>query len=421
MTTSYREGAPSVNHPEACVTSSPSSTTAPQADECSRSRRSSSEDAGILGGKTRITCPLTVVNGLDFLKVSFWLAWDSTEIFRELDALKTCVQSTEENSIPYHAPGGFDWNLHRTGTSRYSYRLSSGDLTLLLNTRRGDGVVPTARLEIGSLSCWSPGFFTIYERMIQWLKALGASIVKEIVSEVHLAADFLHTDISTLSIENEDRWVSRVHKFNIHRDRRKLSGITMGKGDIMLRIYDKVLELRNSPHKQVVFAEIWKAFVYDQFPVTRVEFQIRRTVINEFENKIITVKNLLFSLQALWTYCTHSWSRFCEKAVDRNHNQSKASNASFWDTVAHLNWTGIHKIERKKRRKNKSLDHIRANMRGMAMTAGAFHDISSDDLEQIIEIAQNIISVDLSRLFKEDSHSFITKMNRKKNEIYANI
>lgn len=55
------------------------------------------------------------------------------------------------------------------------------------------------------------------------------------------------------------------------------------------------------------------------------------------------------------------------------------------------------------------------------MTAGAFHDISSDDLEQIIEIAQNIISVDLSRLFKEDSHSFITKMNRKKNEIYANI
>lgn len=421
MTVSYREGASSVNCTEVPATSSSSSTPIIPDHDYSISRLSSSEDVGILGGKTRITCPLTVVNGLDFLKVSFWLEWDSTELFRELEALKTLVQFTEDNSIPYHAPGGFDWNLHRTGTSRYSYRLTSGDLTLLLNTRKSDGVVPTARLEIGSLSCWSPGFFTIYERMIKWLKALGASIAKEIVSEVHLAANFIQTDINALGIEDENRWVSRVHKFNIHWDRRKLSGITMGKGDIMLRIYDKVLELRNSPHKQVVFAEIWKAFVYDQFPVTRVEFQIRRAVINEFENKIITVKNLLFSFQALWTYCTHSWSRFCSKAVDRNHNQSKANNAFFWDTVAQLDWTGVHKVERKKRRRNKSLDHIRANMRGMAMTAGAFHDISSDDLEQIIEISQNIISVDLSRLFKEDSHSFITKMNRKKNEIYANI
>ncbi len=365
--------------------------------------------------------PPIVVNGLDFLKVSFWLDWDSTELFRELEDLKAFVQLTEENSTPYHAPGGFDWNLQRTGTSRYNFRLTSGDLTLLLNTRRCDGVVPTARLEIGSLSCWSPGFFTIYERMIQWLKALGATIVKEIVSEVHLAADFLQTDINTLGIENEERWVSRVHKFNIHRDRRKLSGITMGKGDIMLRIYDKVLELQNSPHKQAVFAEIWEAFVYNQFPVTRVEFQIRRAVINEFDNKIITVKNLLFSLQALWIYCTISWSRFCEKTVDRNHNQSKANNAPFWETASRLNWTGVHEIERKKRRQNKSLDHIRANMRGMAMSAGAFNDAPSDDLLKIIEISQNMLAVDLTRLFEEDSYLFVTKMNRKKNEIYANI
>jgi hypothetical protein len=322
---------------------------------------------------------------------------------------------------PYHAPGGFDWNLHRTGTSRYNFRLSSGDLTLLLNTRRSDGVIPTARLEIGSLSCWSPGFFTIYERMIQWLKILGATIVKEVVSEVHLAADFVQTDINTLGIENEGRWVSRVHKFNIHRDRRKLSGITMGKGDIMLRIYDKVLELLNSPHKQDVFADIWGAFVYNQFPVTRVEFQIRRAVIDEFDKKIVTVKNLLFSLQSLWTYCTLSWSRFCEKNIDRNHNQSKAKNDPFWEIATHLKWTGLHEIERKKRRENKSIYHIRSNMRGMAMSASAFHDIRSDDLPKIIEIGQKIIAEDLTRSFEEDSHSFVTKMNRKKNEIYSNI
>jgi hypothetical protein len=60
-------------------------------------------------------------------------------------------------------------------------------------------------------------------------------------------------------------------------------------------------------------------------------------------------------------------------------------------------------------------------MRGMAMSAGAFNDTPSDDLKKIIAISQDILSVDLTRLFEEDSHSFITKMNRKKNEIYVNI
>jgi hypothetical protein len=373
------------------------------------------------GGKTRITCPLTVVNGLDFLKVSFWLDWDSNNLLRELENLKTVAQSFDNDSIPFHAPGGFDWNLHRAGTSQYTFRLTSGDLTFLLNTRQSDGVVPTARLEIGSLSCWSPGFFTIYERMILWLKALGASIVKETVSEVHLAADFINTDITSLGIANEDRWVSRVHKFNTHNDRRKLSGITLGKGDIMLRIYDKVLELNRSQHKQEVFAEIWGVIVYNQLPVTRVEFQIRRTVLNEFEKKIVNVNSLLCSLQSLWTYCTQSWSRFCENSVNRNHNQSKAINSIFWNTVSSINWTGIHTIERKKRRKNKNIDQLRANMRGMAMSLGAFDDANPEDLDHIIGFSQKLLAEDLTRLYKEDIYTFTERMKRKRNEIYVNI
>lgn len=195
---------------------------------------------------------------------------------KELDRLKELAQSTDKDCLPLHFPGGFDWNVHRTGTSRYNFRLTSGDLTLLINKRGSDGVVPTTKLDIGSVSCWSPGFATIYERVKRWLEVLGAKVVKEIVSEVHLTADCINTDISKLDIDNEDRWVSRVHKFSIHKDRRRLSGIVLGKGDIMLRIYDKVLELAYSPHKQEVFAEMWGFFIYNQSPVTRVEFQLRR-------------------------------------------------------------------------------------------------------------------------------------------------
>ena len=373
------------------------------------------------GGKTRITCPLTVVNGLDFLKISFWLEWDSGDLFGDLDHLKEYIQCGEDNSASFHVPGGFDWNLHRTGTARYKYRLTTGDLTLLLNRRRSDGVVPTARLEIGSLSCWSPGFFPIYERIIRWLKVLGASIIRESISEVHLAADFVGTNINFLHIEDEARWVSRVHKFNIHKDRRKLSGITLGKGNIMLRVYDKVLELQNSPHKQIVFAEIWGTEIYTERPVTRVEFQLRRSVLKEFENKIETVKSLLFSLKALWQYCTLSWCRFCQQAVDRNHNQSKAKNSAFWDTASSLEWTGVQNIERKKRRQNKSIDQIKANMRGIAMTVSAFYDPHPEDLDHIVGISQDILRDELTKLYKDDLPTFTERMKRKRNEIYSNI
>jgi len=73
--------------------------------------------------------------------------------------------------------------------------------------------------------------------------------------------DFLNTDISSLGIEDEDQWVSRVHKFNNHKDRKMLSGITLGKGDIMLKIYEKALELERSKNKQEVFAYLWGTFI----------------------------------------------------------------------------------------------------------------------------------------------------------------
>lgn len=181
------------------------------------------------------------------------------------------------------------------------------------------------------------------------------------------------------------------------------------------------MELDGSPHKQDVFAEIWGSFVYNQVPVTRVEFQLRRKVLNEFEDKITTVKNLLFSLQALWKYCTQSWSRFCQNIVNRNHNQSKAIDSFFWASISNINWTGVHTIERKKRRKNKNLDQIRANMRGMAMTLCAGHDAHPEDLDHIIGLSQKLLAKDLTQLYEEDLHTFTERMKRKRNEIYVNI
>jgi hypothetical protein len=136
--------------------------------------------------------PCRVCRGLDFLKVSFWLDWNKFEadFLGILDFMKKQVQETEKDCVPVFKENGFDWNLYRTGTSKYAFRLKSGDITLMFSKRKADNQIPNCRLEIGSLSCWSPGFFPIYERAKSFLSGYGAKIVKERVSEAHLAADF---------------------------------------------------------------------------------------------------------------------------------------------------------------------------------------------------------------------------------------
>ncbi|WP_306545852.1 hypothetical protein, partial [Desulfobulbus sp.] len=299
--------------------------------------------------------PFRVVRNLDFLKVSFHLEWDlNVNSFLDiLDMMKKKVQDTEKDSIPVFKENGFDWNLYRTGTPKYSFRIKSGDVTLMFSRRKASHDIPNCRLEIGSLSCWSPGFFAIYERAKTFLAVYGAKIVKETVSEAHLAADFIGTDIKAVDLSDQSKWIAKARDFNphdkipVHRGRdpepepdeldfnphytnRRFTGLDIGKGNLMLRVYDKVTELKRTRaiHKQQIFSEIWGMKQYDDQSVTRVEYQVRRPKLREFadseDKRIDTVADLAGALRSLWAYLTTEWTRHTSNPVNRNHNQGKA-------------------------------------------------------------------------------------------------
>src|SRR5690606_32266375 len=103
-------------------------------------------------------------------------------------------------------------NLQRTGTSKFSYRLKAGDVTLLFSTRTSKGNIPNFRLEIGSLTSQTWLFQTINDIRL-WLERQGAEFEKEQVSEVHLAADFIGLDLQSQGIEDQKRWIQRSHSF----------------------------------------------------------------------------------------------------------------------------------------------------------------------------------------------------------------
>ncbi|ADW17500.1 hypothetical protein Despr_1336 [Desulfobulbus propionicus DSM 2032] len=398
--------------------------------------------------QARLTSGLPVVRdspfrGLDFLKVSFWIEWNPliNNFLGILESMKKQVQDTEKDSIPVIKENGFDWNLYRTGAKMYTFRLRSGDITLMFNRRKANGEIPNCRLEIGSLSCWSPGFFAIYDRVKTFLACYGGKVVKERVSEVHLAADFVGVDIKTTDLENRCHWIALARdedeygglkvtkrepdpeelEFNRHYSNRKFSGITIGSDGMMFRGYDKVLELKRkrATNKQQVFAEIWGVNTYDEQPVTRIEYQLRRPKLREFSdregNRINTVCDLVNSLKSLWAYLTTEWTRHTESPVNRNHNQTKAKVSEFWQKVQAVVWTGVFGYIRTHAVKHKDIVMLRKQARGILMSVCASLEVEPDDIDKIVYLCKDIIEEDLHAFF-EDEAAFREKMITKRNE-----
>jgi len=411
-----------------------------------------SAQARLTSASLVVQAPLCRVSrGLDFLKVSFWLDWNNFDasFLGILDFMKKQVQETENDCIPVFRENGFDWNLYRTGTSKFGFRIKSGDVTLMFSKRKADHKMPNCRLEIGSLSCWSPGFFSIYERVIAFLGSYGAKIIKERVSEVHLAADFIGTDIKAVDLCNQDKWIVKatlfnphdkipLHyadqdqvseddiDFNPHYTHRKFTGVDMGKGNLMLRVYDKVTELKRSRaiNKQEIFSEIWGLDTYDAESVTRVEYQVRRPKLREFaaseEERIDTVSDLVKALCSLWQYLTTDWTRHTQNSVNRNHNQSKSKISEFWQKVQAVVWSGVFGYVRTHPVKHRDIAQLRSMARGCLMAVCASMEVEPGDIDKIVYLCKELIEEDLHRLF-EDERAFIEKMTIKRNEFVTTL
>lgn len=336
--------------------------------------------------------------------------------------MKEHIQATDATFVPYQFSNGFAFNLQRSGTRFHPFILKNSDITVLVNRRQADGLVPTVCLEIGSASCWAPGYDEVYSRFKRWLEVLGGSFKKEVVSEVHLCADFIGQELAQLGVTNKDRWINKAHKFSVHHDRTHIEGVSIGKGNIMLRIYDKVRELsKQSPHKIPVFEEVWSLYPYDSSPVTRVEFQLRRDVLKEFQDEIVTYDDLINARQSIWNYCVNNWARFTASPVNRNHNQSKSTNAVFWDLVTGVYWGGKSDVIRCKRFANKHYYSMLDQFRGLAMSIASFFEIDPTDIDQITDVATDCLKGNLNYVFAQDEYEFIKKMVSKRNALFLHV
>lgn len=383
------------------------------------------------GGHTRIPCPLQVVRkvskdscstGLDFLKVSLWLDWIDPSFLSELQSKKISIQQTDDTEFPFRMVGGARFNLQRTGAGKYTYVLKAGDLTLMFSHHKSDAPFPNCRIEIGSVSCWEPGWEYIYNRLLSWIHIYGANIVQEKISEFHITADLLNVQFSKSDFENRYKWITRANKWKIEGEFDHVNYIAFGKGNMMLRVYDKTAELKKDGAKQAVFNSIWRKKI-NSTPehVTRIEYQLRRPVFKELG--IDTVKTLRRKLNAVWQYCACDWSRFCTSKIDRKNKNHKRSKLSFlWSIVQSLEFKKgrIYKLVRKKTLLH-DIDSLKKQAAGCLLSICAALGQDHDDFRGHISTAFAFIDQQIKENFKTDYSAYVRKMDVKLNYAYAGI
>jgi hypothetical protein len=372
------------------------------------------------GGQARISCPPQISTGLDKLEVSLWLSSESREIFSKLSQKKKDCQDLDLSMLPvnFGDKNLFNWNLSRTGTKQYSFVLKTGDITLQLSTREHDSNFPNCRIEIGSVSCQEHSI-RIYDRLLQWLQLYGLKREKELVSRVDLATDYLGLNIENIGLMNRRKWICRARKFDIFFEGLKLNGIMLGRGGIILRIYNKKQELTANKTKKEFFINQWKCD--EETEVTRFEFQFRREVLKEMKIPVNTVAELEKNADSLWQYATTNWARLSSRSIDQeNNHQDRAEISEIWTKIqgAFFIFPQLANI-REKKTLTKNLIALREQARGCLLNLAAAVGHDQEDYFGIIATLRDAVAEDIAHFMTERYVDFCRLYQIRRNQIYV--
>jgi len=377
---------------------------------------SESSEVGEQEGMAPISFPSLVVNyAFDTLHINYQVVYEDSAIFPKLKELKGIIQGGMESEKPvdFFRSGLFTWNLQRTGNKFFPYLLKTGDLTLGFSTRSHESTIPNMCLMVGSLSC-NQDLDSLLKQFKNWLKLLKVKIVIEKVSRFDLCADIRYC-IRKSRTDKITRFITKATKTKLNHEHRKFTGIQIGTGDIVGRIYDKQVEMKGKGHheKQVFFNTLWKTTVNDS--VTRVEFQARRKAVVEMLGDITTVKVLFEKKNEIWAYFTKTWLRHSQGFVDRdNKNQKRAKLSEFWKQVQSAIAAVIPPIDRNRKQKHINIPALMRQVRGimLSVSAGVGHHYS--DQKGILNTIMDSIHTEICEFFPDPSfkHAFEAKQTR---------
>ena len=191
--------------------------------------------------------------------------------FRRLNEQKEDIrQSKRKNPLPVIL-GNTEFFLQPYGTaSGYPLVIENGDFKIEM----GEFNKPNFYVKYSSQALWRESAFLLHEKFLQWISSVDyRPYHREGISRVDFSFDY---NLPSMDF-NEDSFVSYSSIDSKHRRDRQAQTFTMGKGDIVLRVYDKVAEIKQKSDK------VWFYLLWEQDEnVWRIEWEAKKTVLRQY-------------------------------------------------------------------------------------------------------------------------------------------
>jgi hypothetical protein len=249
---------------------------------------------------------------------------------------------------------------------------------------------PSFRVKFRSQSLWQHGVLALHQRFLHWADAVGFHAIQpESLSRVDFTFDYLLPEIDF----DEDSMVSQSKKDNKYRDDGKINGLVYGKSDIVLRIYDKVLEIAEQSGKIWLF-QLWGDIREN---VWRIEWQTRQAPLRRFG--IRTVDDLLSQQGDLLRYLANDHDSLRIKSADSN--RSRWPLHPLWqdliERIKGMECQGVHRVLYEKEALNERLMRIAistyGNLKRIAAIIAAQKEDDFTGFKEASEELQGLLKV----------------------------
>jgi hypothetical protein len=206
--------------------------------------------------------------GIDSLYVSFYVDglgfdWEALRTAKERLAAEP-GKEFEELEL-----GGERFALMRGGRKPYTFVLRNRAFDIGLSER----MQPRCHVQFSSEGLWHHGAVALIARLRTMFASIGMRETRpEVISRVDAAFDFkLGSPDFVL-----DHFVSRASKDALFREHREDQTFSFGRGDVLVRVYDKVAEIEQQSGKAWLF-DMWGT----RDGVWRCEIQVRGERLKE--------------------------------------------------------------------------------------------------------------------------------------------
>jgi hypothetical protein len=304
--------------------------------------------------------------------------------------------------------GGANFLLYPHGTgSGYPFLLTTENFRI----ECGEFNEPSFFVTFPSQALWREPPALLHERFLRWANTVGfAPYQAERVSRADFAFDY---SVPILDFD-EDCFVSRTHKDSQHRENGKIQTFTLGHGDIVLRIYDKVAEIEQQSEKVWFFA-LWG----ERENVWRIEWQLRKNVLRQF--RIVTVKDLLKYQGDVLSYLCQEHTTLRSRSGDANRSRWQVHPlwADLQARIGELDQLGVSRIDGKNAALEERMTRYAISMYGYLKAVAAVYCVQNDLQTVPIDTALRHVEILISSL--HDSIAWRTEVGKRIAEIETGI